>query len=374
VPLQNAAQVPAWAWPLIFLMGLVFVAVGGGLVLGRRWTTLDTGQGIIRKEWGLLVPLQGEQYALQDYSAVVLRFEAGDSDTADRYSVLLRARADRADLSLSSTTEYGGSRQQAAAVARFLGLPLVDASTDHESVSSADQVDTTLQERMRAGEDRRQEAARPLRMQSQVRESSRGVEIILPGLGFQRGALIGFAISTGILAYVAPQLLRFFRHTHTPEAVQFFFLGFAVLLFVVIPLTGVINSLVLAKRGRTLVTASAEGITVEERGAWRVKTTRIPAADILGLDYSTAEAALTSARRDAERRLTQTGRTFPSPGRGSAEPRWLSAIRRLVKSRGITVKGRGGLVSFGAGLPDEEVRYLHASVVRALGGREGRRW
>jgi len=374
VPIQNAGQVPAWAWPLILLMGLVFVAVGAGLVFGRRWTTLDAGRGIIRKQWGLLVPLRGEEYSLHDYEVVLLRFEAGDSDTADRFPVLLKARAGRADLALSSPTQYGESREQAAAVARFLGFPLVDTSTDHESVTHADRVDATFQERLRAGDDHREEAIRPLRMQSQVRESSRAVEIVIPGPGFRPGTLVGFAVSAGLLAYVAPQLHRFFRQTNTPKVVQFVFFGFAVLLFVVIPLLGVINSVVLAFRGRTLVTVSVEGIVIEERGAWRVKTTRLSAADILGLDYGTADAALASARHAAERRVTQAGRILPSPARGGAEPRWLSALRRLVPSKGIIVKSRSGLISFGAGLPDEEIRYLHAVVARALGGADGRRW
>ena len=59
VPVRNAADVPVWAWPLIVLMGLVFVVVGGGLVLGRRWITLDTTRGTLRRQWGLLVPLRG---------------------------------------------------------------------------------------------------------------------------------------------------------------------------------------------------------------------------------------------------------------------------------------------------------------------------
>ena len=49
-------------------------------------------------------------------------------------------------------------------------------------------------------------------------------------------------------------------------------------------------------------------------------------------------------------------------------------MRRLVASKGITVKCRKGLFTFGAGLPDDEVRYLHALVVRALGDSDGRRW
>jgi hypothetical protein len=49
-------------------------------------------------------------------------------------------------------------------------------------------------------------------------------------------------------------------------------------------------------------------------------------------------------------------------------------LRRLVTSKGVIVKSRKGLHSFGTGLPDDEVRYLHAAVVRALGGSNGRGW
>jgi len=374
VPVSNAGQVPAWAWPLILLMGLAFVSVGGALCFGRHWTTLDKSQGAIRKQWGLLVPMRGETHSLRDYEAVVLRFEAGDSDTADRYPVLLKAKAGQADFALSTSTQYGESREKAAAVARFLDFPLVDASTDHESVVAADRVDATFQERLRAGDDRREEAVRPLRMRSQVRESGSAVEVVLPGPGFRPGNLIGLAMSVGLLIYVVPQLLQFFRQTNTPEAVQIVFFGVAVLFFVLVPLRGVINNVALAARGRTVVTSTAEGIAIAVHGAWRVETTRIPAADILGLDYGTADAAFPSAQQFAAQRSAEAGRPLLSPGQGHAAPRWLSALRRLAKSKGIIVKCRTGLVVFGAGLPDEEIRYLYAVVGRALAGTDGHRW
>ena len=364
VPLKNATDVPAWAWPLILLMGLAFVAVGGGLVLGRRWTILDAGRGTILKQWGLLVPMRGEAHSLADYDAVAVRFEAGDSDSAERYPVLLRAKGGGADLALQSATQYGESREAAAAIAKFLRLPLVDAATTHESVLAADLADAPFPEQP-PGADLRGDAPRPLRMQSQVRESSRTLEIILPGPGFQWRKLVGPAISVGVLSYLSPQLLRFFRQTHTPEAVQTALLGFAVFLFVVIPLVGIFNAARLASRGRTLVTASPEGIVIEERGAWRARLTRLPAGEILGVDYGTAEDAFASAQWGAKQRV--------SAGRGVA-PRWLAVMRRLAASKGITVKSRKGLFTFGAGLPDDEVRYLHALVVRALGDPDGRRW
>jgi hypothetical protein len=116
-------------------------------------------------------------------------------------------------------------------------------------------------------------------------------------------------------------------------------------------------------------------MVIEVREAWRVKTTRIAAADILGLDYGTVDTMLQASQRLAAQGGGQTGRTSTARGKGSALPAWLlSGLRRLAKSKGIVVKCRNGLVTLGAGLPDEEIRYLYALVARALGSTDGRRW
>jgi hypothetical protein len=48
--------------------------------------------------------------------------------------------------------------------------------------------------------------------------------------------------------------------------------------------------------------------------------------------------------------------------------RVLTAITRFVNSGGVTVTTRQhGLTTFGAGLKDEEIRYLHSIVRPALG-------
>ncbi len=375
MPVSNAADVPAWAWPLIFLMGLTFVVVGGGLMFGRRWITLDKAQGTLSKQWGLLVPMRGETHSLRDYEAVLLRLEAGDSHSAAQFQVLLKAGAGHADLTLSSSTQYGESRERAGAVAKFLGFPVIDASTDHESVVSPDRVDATFQERLRPGDGQREEAVRPVRMQSQVRESGSGVEVVLPRPGFRRSSLVGLVVSVGVLMYVAPDILRFFRQTSTPEAVQIAFFGVIALLLVLIPLRKVINAFALAARGGTVLTANAEGIVIEVREAWRVKTTRIAAAEVLGLDYGTVDTVLQASQKLVAQRAEQVDRTAKLRGQGRGLPNWvLAGLRSLTASKGIIIKTRNGLVTFGAGLPDDEVRYLHAVVLRALGAQDGQRW
>jgi hypothetical protein len=149
--------------------------------------------------------------------------------------------------------------------------------------------------------------------------------------------------------------------------VQTFFTGFILLFFGLLPAIGTINGVIRSVRGRTVVVASPEGIRIEEQGAWRRRATVLPAGEIFGIDYSSAENSLSAYGREREarrRRPHPAGSASPSaPGE---PPPWL---RRLVKSKGVQVKCRQGIVAFGAGLPDDEVRYLHAMVTGVLGER-----
>jgi hypothetical protein len=53
---------------------------------------------------------------------------------------------------------------------------------------------------------------------------------------------------------------------------------------------------------------------------------------------------------------------------GPRTERILLVLARFVKSGGITVKTTRGLTTFGEGLEDEEVRYLHSIIRRTLQG------
>jgi len=142
-----------------------------------------------------------------------------------------------------------------------------------------------------------------------------------------------------------------------------------MLLFGVLPLVSAVRSVIAGIRGHTLVTASPEGLAIEERGAGRTRTNRIPAAELIGLDFSLASSMLASARTSAmERTGENTEEHWPSVDDGRTAPWWLRILHRLVRSKGITVKSRSGLFTFGQGLPDEEVQYLHFLLLRILGG------
>ena len=104
-----------------------------------------------------------------------------------------------------------------------------------------------------------------------------------------------------------------------------------------------------SRLGRTTIEISIEGIRIQERGAWKTKAVAlISAPEIMDIDYG-------------------TGPTLPeSSVVGERTERVLASLRRFMRGRGITIKTRQGLTTFGKGLADEEIRYLHSVVTRAL--------
>src|SRR6185369_8770428 len=96
-------------------MGLLFTTVGGVLCFGRAWTSIDGTRREVTRQWGLLVPMHSDTQRVDDYTAVVVEFVRGDSDSADKFPVSLKARAGK-NLQLRSSTEYGDARACALAV------------------------------------------------------------------------------------------------------------------------------------------------------------------------------------------------------------------------------------------------------------------
>ncbi len=350
-----------------FLLGVLFTFVGGVLTFGRSIATIDIGQQVITKQWRILLPVRTWTYQLGDYTTVTLAFVRGDSDSADKYPIGLKGSA-VAPLPLCSPTQYAEARQYAAAVARHLGLDVEDTSTDHPARVTASEVDATLQDRLRATTSA-PSPARPSRMMSEVSDADGSVRITIPMPPLNPVAIIGglfpAVVATSMLGW-----LGFFsspRPLTLPERIFFavLFFGFGLL-----PAVSVVTRWLRSRVGRTIVTVSTQEVRVQERGIFRTRmVTAINASDILDVDYSTKESMMTSARRSAEAE-TATMRKIPSSS-ATAGPNteWVFGVLSwFLKGKGIIVKTRKGLTTFGEGLADDEIQYLHAVVRRALAG------
>jgi len=367
VPMEAPAQSSTSIWPLLMLFGVAFTAVGSVLVFGRTWITIDATRGVVERQWGLLVPMRSRTHAVGESAVVVLTFETGDSDSADRFPVSLRT-SDGASVRLCSSTHYAEARGRARDIARHLRIDIEDATTDHPQRMPTDGVELSIQQRLRNERAHHAIPGRPATARSDVTQHGGATVIAIPEPRLHPALLALMMLPPVIPLIIVNPLAEFFRQTNTPAPVGWFFLGFLLCMFVGVPGTIALNAFLRSRRGRTIVTISASGIRIQRRGAWFTRTTGFhQLSEILDLDYSTAESLLASGRRHAEQSVMHSGaRPLSAPKVGRRTERVLTFLSRFAKGRGVTLKTRDGFSSSGQGLSDEEIVYLYSIVKRAL--------
>lgn len=353
VPMSNGSDVPWWGWIILGAMSLIFTAVGGSLVFGRNWITLDTMQRRIWVAWGLLKPMRGTVYDLDNYRTILLKFIRGDSDTADSYQVSL-ATPTGGELDLISNTDYAAALAQAELLMGFLNLPLEDSSTDHTQIvkqgirniietpgSEAPADNTTI----------------PEKLLSTISAFQDGIRIGVPGPAFRPFSLLGLLFPLVLLIVFGQRFVYFLTHSNTPVGVQYTFFAFFGFMFVLIPLSGVLNRYLASKRVMATLTVNAEGITLAGKGYRGKKGIKLGRDRIIALDFGTADMHL-------NKQATVTPPTGNTP---TVEiPAWVYKLQRFIPSRGVIIKSKDGLFTFGAGLPAEEVKYIYSLVEEYL--------
>lgn len=367
VPMGNADEMPAWAWPFLSLMAVAFTAVGGGLAFGRSWTTIDRAQRQVIRQLGLLIPMRERIMSLDGYTAVRLGVEQGDSDTVDKFPVALTGPAG-STLPLHSFTDYTTARQCAKAVAAHLQLEIEDASTDHPVRLTPSHVDTPLRQRVRLRGPLQADAARPLDARSEVTRELGVVTIVIPARRMHVLTMAMTLVPIAIVLAIGPPLSTFFAQSNTPDPVEWVFIGFLGLFFGVLPVTMIVGGFVRSRRGATILEASTEGLRIFARG---ILSTRLIAAfdadDILDVDFSSRDSRAASARRAAE---DVAFNAYPAASRRLSPrmERVLATLARSARGTGVSIKTVRGITAIGQELDDDEIRYLSSVIRRALTG------
>ena len=365
VPVNNADALPAFAWPLLMLMAVAFTTVGGVLVFGRAWTTVDRAQREVIKQMGLIVPIHQRTTPLDGYTAIRLGFVQGDSDTSDKFPGALNGPTGP-DLVLWNATSYEQARNCAGALAELLHLEIEDATTDHAVRMPASQIHLPLRERLLTDRRLHDDVSRPRDARSQVTREGDTLTVVIPLPRTHWLWLAAGLIPLTILAVVLPGFARFFRQSQTPDPIAWIALGFLTLFFGILPTLTALNAFLRSRRGATIVEISKPGVRIRQRGAWTTTTrASFGSQDILDVDYTSRESAIASATRAAEQQVMQS---YPDHA-GTAGPRaerLVAALTRFVKNKGLTIKTRKGLTTVGQGLDDEEIQYLHSLIRRAL--------
>jgi hypothetical protein len=107
------------------------------------------------------------------------------------------------------------------------------------------------------------------------------------------------------------------------------------------------------------------GVVREERGAWMRRRIEIPAQEIIGIADGTVDRQIQTALELHHEKEGLPPRASSPRGPGNA-PAWLRVVPRLAVSEGLILITRSRRLSFGAGLSDDELRYLKAEVLRVL--------
>jgi hypothetical protein len=314
------------------------------------------------------VPLREQVSPLGGYTAVTIGFVRGDSDTADKFPVALKSTTGP-DLTVFAPASYAEARAGAVAIAQHLRIDLEDATTDHPTRQGFGDLDGSFRNRAtRVGTPERG-VDQPATLRSAVTRDADTLQILIPAPRAGAITLVSAVAPLVIPVLFGPMLIRLFAQSRTPDFAGRVFLGLFFVGLAFFPAMTCINTIVRSRRGRTAVIVSRDGILVRRRGAWLTRTVAsINATDIIDVDYSTQESATAASKSAAVRQtVTSYGHGVTTSAVGPRTERILLVLARFVKSGGITVKTTRGLTTFGEGLEDEEVRYLHSIIRRTLG-------
>ncbi len=351
IPFQNTHEVPGWTYIILLFMALVFISVGGWLVFGRTGMIIDLGRGTVLKITGTIfsfLPSKQEEFHLHQFDVLAIRHNPGDSDTAETFPICLLPKDSSPELVLCTALEYGEALKHAELLAEFLKFSLEDRSTDHKRIIGAS-------DKGRFGvSEENPDFRMPQEMKSRIMKQDGKTEILIPGKKLTIMAAVPLAIILILIIIYGPSVLGFFEQTNTPRFVQNAMIGF-FFIFIVFPIiVSLLYRLAGAGRNGTLMSVSREAILIEERSGWSTKTTLIPRTDIMDIDYSTASSAEESFQLE-------------HPSYSDFSDRWwFKALKSFSRSKGVQIKSKKGIYSFGYGLPEDEVKYLFSIVKDAF--------
>jgi hypothetical protein len=348
---------------LAVLFGLIFTTIGGLLIFGRSGLIIDRRENRVVQWQGLLVPLRRTVRPLDNFDGVRIDCNRGDKTTT--YPVQLKkGDSTTGAITIESPTDYQQARRSAESLARFVRMPLEDRSSGKPVIRDSDHLDESLRERVRRlGEEQGFFPPQPLPMRTKVEQTADGVILSIPHSTFGTGRLFRLVVAliiAGVAAFVVlPGLLAI----PAPPLIRYLIIGFVVLFSVLMPLLAALRS----SAGSSRVTVTRAFLRVEEGFGRKGRAIEIPADELEELEYADRRAMLKALDMSGMKKLKDFGDTgTPRLPDGRPVPMMVLRIARLVPSHGITARSDRAVVTFGKGLPDEELAYLHFLVRKIL--------
>jgi hypothetical protein len=334
---------------------LVFLAVGVALMLGRWGATVDRGAGVVVSWWSVGPLGRRTETPLGSFTRVRLAEDTGGDSVS--YVANLEGPGVK-PFSVLNSGDESEARRVAERVADELAMPLADCSHGVEVVREPGRFDEPLVERLRRTGQLPRSPSPPAELRSRVRQEAAGVRIEVgrEGLAGLRALRLGcgvvFLVAGGVFA---GPFLGWLLSRPWGEAAVAAMVAVALLP----PLLGSLPGL----GRRTIVWAGRTGLTVETRTPLSRRVVEIPLDELEELVVPSAAVLLEEAGA-RDRRTAGTLRHGAGPG--GEPPRWLAAVARLSRYKGLTAISDRTAVTFGQGLPEAELRYLGDLIVSAM--------
>jgi len=338
------------------VMGALLGLFGLAVLLARGGIRIDRTAGTVVSWWGFGVPLHRKETRLAPFDRVVIDLDHND-DGPDRYPVRLAAPAGVEPLELVTPSSHQQARAAAEDLGRLLRLPVDDESSGETVRREVDRLDEPLRERLRRGGKAPSPALPAAPLRSRVTFEAGGVTIELDRLRLPLGGLAE-ALAAGLfLAFAAGTFGRLLWSPATRPIV-----------LVVVGVLGLLVAVRLAAATRvaTRAVVTRAVLRVEERFLLKRVVVEIPLDELEDLELPRRPGLPQPPPGPRSRELEQAVATGRLPD-GRPMPAWVGHLARLVPTVGITARSDRVAVTFLERLPEDELRYLYALILQAIG-------
>lgn len=348
----------------IIIFGLVFTLAGIAIIRGGKSYRIDLATRRVETLQGSFVTTSRKSEPLDNYRAVRVEKNEGDSDSPTTWPVSLAGDKD-AKLVMEAPESFAEAMAKAREVAASLNLPIEDKTLGTVTVvHEAGRLEESLSEKIRRkGEDIHTLPPRPQVMKSGISSTGEGVAVTIPHRKVGKVPIFR-TLFTLLIFYLGWIFIKWMlsgeNMTVSPgsELVPYILACGAIYGLAKLLLYNVSD---LSQRfsWAARITASPAYLRIEENEGYTVSKREIPAADIQELVYQ---------YNLEESGLQEDGNKLGAPD-GTTVTKTAGWMVSHYAPKGITAVTATEKFKFCENLPHAEVKYIHALIKKTLAGQ-----
>ena len=265
----------------------VFLAAGLGTIGGRAGCTIDRRRRLIIHWWGVWVPWKRTVCSLRSFTELTLKKELREVSDSSYVAYVVRLEGTSQQIALRAARSYEKARALAERMSQFIDLPLFDSSSGNKVVCEPSVLHLSLRERSRKAGEQVAALAQPGALHSRVTINGTAVTVDIPPSGFtSRHVMMTLPLLLGWSMSV-PFIVLFLSWS---GGMQWFLLGFCVVVFGVIPASIVMVYILASARTYLCISAAPQGIQIKKRGPFRKEVTEIPGSELEDLHLNVRQS------------------------------------------------------------------------------------